>query len=213
MVKQTSESQPDRTLRLLAVCGVIVPILYTIVVIILGALRPGYCHRAQLLSELGEAGAPNAIIMNTAGFSLLGALMIAFAFGLNRGISEGKGSKVDPALLAVHGAGYVAVGFFPCDPGCLAVSFTGVMHVWASFIIGISFILALFLIARRFKNDRRWENYRLYTWATSVVMMNLIMFEGWTGALQRIFVGASLLWTEVMAVKLLRLSIWLGARS
>lgn len=65
-----SGTRPDSTQRLLAICGIIGPILYTIVVITLGLLRPSYNHVTQLISELGEAGSPNAIIMNTAGFSV-----------------------------------------------------------------------------------------------------------------------------------------------
>jgi len=214
VVRQVSERRSGNALRLLAICGIIGPILYTIVVFTLGVLRPGYCHRAQFLSELGEAGAPNAIIMNTAGFLLLGILLIAFAFGLHRGINEGKGSKIGPALIAWEGGGYVAVAFFPCDPGCVPVSFSGMMHAWISWIfLGAGEILAPFFIAKRFKNDSRWKKYRLYTLATGVVlvvfgvMFAFNMIKGWTGAIQRIEAGMSLLWVEIMAIKLLRLSI------
>ena len=112
-----SGTRPDSTQRLLAICGIIGPISYAIVVIILGFLQPGYSHVTQSMSELGEVGAPNAIIMNTAGFPLLGLLMIAFAFGLHRGISEGKGSKIGPALVALSGAALVITAIFTCDPG------------------------------------------------------------------------------------------------
>ena len=214
MVRQVSGRRSGNALRLLAICGIIAPILYATVVFILGVLRPSYCHRTQLLSELGETGAPNAIIMNTAGFLLLGILLIAFAFGLHRGINEGKGSKIGPALIAWEGGGYVAVAFFPCDLGCVPVSFSGVMHAWISMIMmGIGIILAPFFIAQRFKNDPRWNNYRLFTLATGVllvvfgVMFGFIMIKGWTGAIQRIEAGMSLLWVEIMAIKLLRLSI------
>jgi len=213
MVRQVSERLSASVLRLLAICGIIAPILYTIVVFTLGVFRPSYCHRAQLLSELGEAGAPNAMIMNTAGFLLLGILLIAFALGLHRGINEGKGSKIGPALIAVEGGAYVAVAFFPCDPGCVPVSLSGVMHAWVSLIMGVGIILAPFFIAQRFKNDPRWKKYRLYTLVTGVVlvvfgvMFGFIMIKGWMGAIQRTVAGVSLLWIEVMAIKLLRLSI------
>lgn len=76
-----SGTQADKTLRLLAICGIIGPILYTSVLIIVGLLRPGYNHVTQYMSELDEVGGPNAIIMNIAGFTMLGLLMVAFAFG------------------------------------------------------------------------------------------------------------------------------------
>jgi len=110
-----SGNRPDSTQRLLAICGITGPILYTIVVIVLGLLRPDYDHVMQSMSELGEVGSSNAIIMNTAGFALLGVLMIAFAFGLHRDISGGNGSKIGPALVALSGTALVITGIFPCD--------------------------------------------------------------------------------------------------
>ncbi len=207
-----SGTRPDNTQRLLSICGIIAPILYTIVVITLGLLRPGYNHVTQFMSELGETGGSNAIIMNTAGFALLGILMIAFAFGLHRGISEGKGSKIGPALIAISGVAVVGAGIFPCDPGCVNESFTGMMHSVSATIPGVGMALAPFFIAERFKNDRRWESYRLYTMATGVVTAFLglgllfVTIEGWMGALQRISMGVPLLWIEIMAIRLLRLS-------
>jgi len=91
------------TLRVLAVCGIIGPVLFTGLVVIISYLRPGYSHMSQAISELGEVGAPNAIVQDT-NFILVGLLIIAFSFGLHRGISEGRGSKVGPALVIIFGA-------------------------------------------------------------------------------------------------------------
>lgn len=207
-----SDIRPDSTQRLLAICGIVGPILYTIVLIIVGFLRPGYNHITQVMSELGEVGGPNAIVMNIAGFTLLGLLMIAFAFGLDRGISEGKGWKVGPALVALAGAGFVVVGFFQCDPGCVIVSSTGVMHVVSAAVSGYAMIFANLIISLRLKNDSRWQGYWLYSVATCILtvvfsfLFNSVVFESWIGALQRIALGIQLLWMEVMAIQLLRLS-------
>ena len=207
-----SGTRPDSTQRLLAICGIIGPILYAIVVIILGFLQPGYSHVTQSMSELGEVGAPNAIIMNTAGFPLLGLLMIAFAFGLHRGISEGKGSKIGPALVALSGAALVITGIFTCDPGCVDVSMVGITHSVFAMISAFAMILAPLALCPRLNRDRLWQGYLYYSLAT-VIVAGLIsavygfgVFEPWTGALQRISMGVSLLWMEVMAIRLLRLS-------
>jgi len=203
----------NSNLKWCAFCGVIGPITFTIVVIALGLLQPAYNHVTQYVSELGAMGAPNAIIMNVAGFFLLGMLIVAFAFGLHFGVNEGKGSRTGPVFLAVSGAGFVAVGLFPCDPGCMNVSFSGLMHVVSARITWIGLILALLFIAQRFKSDPEWKGYRLYTLATALivlivaVMLDFIGIEGWMGALQRVFLGVRLLWLEIVAIKLLRLSI------
>ena len=205
-----SESQPHGAAFFLAICGIIGPILFAIVEITLGLFQPTYNHAAQYISELGATGAPNAIIMNV-GLFLLGILIIAFAFGLYLGINEGRSSKIGPTLLAVSGAGFMATGLFPCDPSCVNVTFTGKMHVVSARIAWIGMILALLFIAQRFKKDRQWRSYRLYTVATALVtlilalMLLFIRIDGWMGALQRVFLGVRLLWIEVVAIKLLRL--------
>lgn len=205
--------QPNNTRKLLAICGIIGPILYTIVMVVVGLLRPGYNHFTQYMSELGEVGGLNAIIMNIAGFVMLGLLMIAFAFGLHRGIGEGRGSKMGPTLIAVAGAGAALIALFPVDPSSMTPSFTGIMHGVSAMLLGVGMVLAPFAVANRLKYDQRWKGYRLYSLATGVVsaIIGVIFFsnalEGWMGLLQRVALGVPLLWVEVMAIKLLRLSI------
>ena len=83
--------------KILAICGIIAPIIFAIIVIIAGFLRPDYSHLTDFVSELGAVGAPNAIIQRI-NFVLLGILIVAFTFGLHRGIGEGKGSIIGPLL-------------------------------------------------------------------------------------------------------------------
>lgn len=202
----------NRNLKWCAICGIVGPILFTVVVVTVGLLHPGYNHVTQYISELGASGTPNAIIMNTVGESLLGLLVIAFAFGLHQGIGEGKGSKIGPALVAVGGAGLVAVAIFPCDPGCVNVTITGVMHVASARVRIIATILAPLLISLRLKKDSLWQGYRLYSVATSIagaivyLLLLFVLFKSWNGAVQRILLGVQLLWIEIMAIKLLSLS-------
>ena len=149
--------------------------------------------------------------MNAAGFALTGILIIAFALGLHLGINEESGSKTGPALLAVYGLGMLAVGFFPWDQTNPA-SFTTIMHSVLGWTHWIAITLALLVIARRFKNSTKWKSYRVYSLSTGLVTAVLILIyafigvEGYMGVLQRIIVGAQMLWIEVVAIKLLRLS-------
>jgi hypothetical membrane protein len=206
-----SKNPSNRVSSMLAICGIITPISYTIVVIALGFLWSGYNHVTQFISELGGVGAPNAIIMNTAGFALTGILITFFAFGLYRGINVGSRSKTGLALVAVYGLGIMATGFFPWDKVNLA-SFTSTMHLLVGWTSWIAMILAPLFIARRLKNDSQWKSYRVYSLATGLVTAVLIFIyafvgiEGYMGVLQRIIIGAPLLWIEVMAIKLFRLS-------
>jgi len=206
-----SDLELDTSLRLLAICGALGPILYTVTLFALGLLRPGYNHVAQSMSELGEVGSPNATVMNVAGFMLLGLLMMAFAFALSRGIREGGGSKIGSSLVAMAGVSLVMVGFFPCDPDCVTASLTGALHDAFATIPAFAMILAPIVISHSLRNDSRWQGYWSYSMATGILaaMISLLLWftflEAWKGVIQRIGMGVPLLWMEVMAVRLLRL--------
>ncbi len=78
-------------------------------------LRPGYDQLTQNGSELGTG--PNSLVMNT-NFVVTGLLIVIFCFGLLKNIDAGIWSRVGLTFLAIAGAGEVATGIFPCDPGC-----------------------------------------------------------------------------------------------
>ena len=54
----------DRKSSILAMGSILGPIILTFTVLNLGFIRPNYSHSMQLMSELGEVGASNAIFMN-----------------------------------------------------------------------------------------------------------------------------------------------------
>ena len=121
-------TQAYKVNKMLTLCGIFGPIFYTIVLFVLGLLRPGYNHVTQSMSELGEVGSLNAVLMNTFGFPLLGLFLLTFSLGLHRGVIEGKGAKIGPSLIAVSGIGLILTGVIQCDPGCIDVSLTGYLH-------------------------------------------------------------------------------------
>jgi len=103
-------------------------------------------------------------------------------------------------------------GIFRCDPGCQAVTVIGTTHSVFATIAALAMIFGMFAIGPRMHNDSRWRGYVSYTLATVVVTMVVSalfaadVFEEWHGALQRISMGLGLVWAEVMAFRLLRLS-------
>ncbi len=74
------QSEAMEKTKLLAFCGIIEPIIYAIVLIVLGFLEPEYNHLTDFMSELGAVGAANALAMNLFGFALLGFLIVFFCF-------------------------------------------------------------------------------------------------------------------------------------
>jgi len=205
-------TRPDNIQRFLAICGIIGPVSYVIVLITLGSLEPGYSHLTQAMSTLGSPDARYPVIMNTAGFGLLGLAMVALALGLDRGIRDGKGYKIGPGLIAVSGAAVVMLGIFHAEPGVEDPTAMGTMHSVFVLIAGFAILLAPLTISPRLKRDERWQSYVAYSLGTVVVTIVIAIlhasdvFESWKGVIQRTAMAAPLIWLEVMAIKLLRIS-------
>ena len=207
----------DSAQRALASCGIAAPLLIAVVVLVLAELTPNYSHVANTLSELGAVGAPYAAYFNTS-FVVAGVLITAFAVGLHRGIEAGRGSRAGPGLIAVFGLFATAgAGLTPLDPEPMAlINFVHLALVMAGFL-GLA--AGMSLLSVRMATDPDWQRYARITLLGSVGL--LVLFLGWflalflvpleageapNGALQRPFVVWALLWIELTAIKLFRLS-------
>lgn len=105
-------------MRFLALGGVIGPALFAVVVVICGALRPGYNHMTQFISELGAQGTSHAAIMNFAGFLPLGLLLVGFAASLRGALPRRPLAVAVAILLGLFGLSIALAGLYSCDPGC-----------------------------------------------------------------------------------------------
>ena len=194
-----------------AICGIIAPILYLLMVIIGGALSPGYSHIAETVSELLVAGAPNKPLLNTLLITDY-VLGILFPIGLHRGINGGKGSKAGPAFLIIVAVLSLFTIFFPQDPGGPPVTFAGTVHVILLIPMVILSLGALLAFWRRLKSDSPWSGYDRYSLVTFIIAIPLGVISAvslnspYIGLLQRISVAVILQWGFVMAIKLFRLS-------
>ncbi len=195
--------------KILAVSGILGPLIYVTVIFVLGFLTPGYDNITQYMSELGAVGAPYAVFMNTFGFMLVGLLLILFTIGFHDGIK--KTAKIDaigPALMLVSGISLFLLGIFTCDTGCANFSIMGNIHSYFARLSAASMILATILIAPRIKRDNHWSRYWKFSVLTGVVsllfsaLFIFTVFSAWAGFVQRITVLMPLMWVEVMAARL-----------
>lgn len=201
----------DRYQRFLAICGIIAPIIFTIILMIASLLRSDYSHLINFVSELGAVGAPYAIIQRI-NFVLTGILIVAFTFGLHRGIGDGKGSIIGPLLVAIFGLSSVMSGIFSTDtiqPG----SFSDIMHSMSSAIGSVAAIIAFFIISERLEKDILWRPYQSFSIViaivaiiVSVVGAGILGAVGTPGLGQRLFLAVLFLWIEVMAIRLFQIS-------
>ena len=96
--------------RILIICGIIMPIFFTLLVIIASLLRPGYSQIHTEISYLGIG--PYSIIQNM-NFIIFGLLSIGFAIGLESSLSTDirqLAKKIIALLLFIFGIGVTFAG-------------------------------------------------------------------------------------------------------
>ncbi len=198
--KNEVSSRPNKKQRLLALCGVVGPILFTLMVILASLLRPGYSQTNNFVSDLGVGS--YAVIQN-ANFVVFGLLSIGFALGLREGLPAPLGRALNAAIVLVvlFGLGIIGAGIFPED--YLSES----PHTLVSSIAFLAIIAAQLLIWQglRHADTATWGRYRLYSLISGLLSFVLVWFSSSTaypGAAQRIFLAVPWLWIEVTGLKL-----------
>ena len=124
-------------IQILAICGMLSPIIYTSMWIIGGKLNPDYSHIRQDVSSLLAVGAPNKKLLDK--FIILSStLSLIFYIGLHWGINNGAGSILGPALFIISGVlGVLVALFFPLDEEGKMVTTKAKMHLGLISLSGI----------------------------------------------------------------------------
>ena len=207
------QSASGGVVRLFAICGMTAPVLMLVLWTVASLIRPGYDQLGQYGSELGTG--PNAIVMNT-NFVITGLLIVGFAIGLFANVHGGRGAQIGSILLLVFGAGELAGGLFPCDPGCpvTAQSVFQLTHSVDAVIAFVAIALAPLLFSLGLNRDDRWQAYRSYSIVTGLLAICLFSifsaaslgYLEYVGLFQRLFLAVTFLWIEVVAIQLLHIS-------
>src|SRR5262245_60798081 len=96
--------------RALALTGVVAPIWFTTLVVLQGFLLPDYSHVKLPISALAAWPTGWIQILN---FYVTGALTIAFALTLHRGVRATPWGWIGVAGLILGGVGVIVAGIFP----------------------------------------------------------------------------------------------------
>lgn len=209
MTDRVRDTSAGGVVRIAALGGVLGPVLFSIGVVVGGALYDGYSHLGQKISELGGEGAEFAIVQNL-NFLVLGLLVTGFAWALGRTIGP---PYLGPALIGYFGLVAVAHAWIPCDFGCQGRTTVGLIHNLTGLSGFIASIVGMSLLARRFRRDPTWRSHAGFTrGAVMVARLGLVWFvitqaadlQSVAGVAQRTFAGALLLWIAVTAWSLVR---------
>ncbi|MCU1644116.1 MAG: hypothetical protein JWN03_4391 [Nocardia sp.] len=206
-------------MRLLLACGVIAPLLNIVVILILGAIRPGY--NAWIVPdsnlELGDGG-----WIQITNYIVTGALMLGFALGMRLRLRTGRGSTWGPILLGSYGLTFIVIGPILPDPSLgyppgasSALTVHGAVHTVFGLLQFASLIAACFVLARRdeARERRGWSWYSVATGllvAASYIAFVLtakLSDGGPTGLIERIGIIGGGMWIALLAIRLMSRSV------
>jgi uncharacterized protein DUF998 len=206
--------------RLLLACGAIGPLLNIVVILILGATRPGY-NAWQIPDsnlELGDGG-----WIQIANYIVTGVLLLGFAIGLRRVLRTGRGSTWGPILLGIYGLTFIVAGIFVTDPvlgyppgASSAPTVYGTLHNLFGQLQFISLIAACFVLARRDAADPAKRGWVWYSLATGLLIAAsdvafVLTFKLWDGGpvglIERIGIIGGGTWIALLAIRLMSRSV------
>lgn len=198
--------------RRLAIAGIVGPVVWWVLVVVNGAITPGYSHVGDFISMLGAVGAPYAPIQ-TMNFAVFGSSILALSLGIHDWFGDGRRPRVGTVLLGIFGVGVVLAGVFPANPAA-PDSTTAVLHDVTSTVAFVTGVTGVGLVSRRTGGDDRWPSYRYEPIVTLVVvvvtfagfMVSVVGDSAVVGVTQRVFIGVLTLWLVMQSYRLYRLS-------
>jgi hypothetical protein len=209
------------TLSLLGViCGLAGPLLFAGTVVSLTILQYDFLRGLgwhPLLAPTfdwpsGLALGPYGGFM-TAAFILSGFMMSVFALSLRASLIVGtavqlpyqpNAARIGSTLLALAGLALTGLAF-TTDPTIRSTPATwhGRLHDGSFVLLGLTLLPAMLFLGRAFRRDPRWASLAVYTWVTAALIIPTFILKG---AAFYVFLGAVLLWGEVIALRLIKIS-------
>ena len=163
--------------QILAVFGMLSPIIYTVAWIIGGFIRNDYSHIRNDVSSLFAVRAPKKWFFQS--FFIVGsALLFIFSFGLLWGI-EGGGSITGPILFLISTfIGLLVPIFFPLDEGGELVTLRGKLHLILIIISGIFVMSSMILLWLRTKVLAGWIGFAWFSLVSVPILLVLMVLSG-----------------------------------
>lgn len=161
---------------------------------------PSYSHDSQYISELGARGAPNAELVNLAGFLPAGLFISAFALLAWKTLPRSRVASLGLLGIALFALGYIGAAFFPCDAGCRPTepSASQIAHELfglAGYLTAPPALLALGWRARSWR-DATWLSVLGFVSGGSTLLCLLFMSPTfpYAGTAQRVLEASMLTW-------------------
>ena len=161
--------------KVLALCAMISPFLYTLMWILGGIIVPGYSHIQDDVSSLFAIDANRRWLFQSLSI-ICSLLLLAFFVGLYWIMNGKKGSPVGPALLIASAVfGLLVACFFPLDAGGEPSTWRGMMHVILIALSGILLIAGAVLMYFRLRSVDGWQGFATFQLISAPVLLVLVV--------------------------------------
>lgn len=207
-----------RVLLLWLTVGLAGAVLFTIIYLIEGAIRPGYNAWQQAISALSLG--PGGWIQQ-ANFVVFGLCTLCMAFAWRKVLKGSVYALVYPIIRGIEGLALIMVGFFSGDPahgyppGAVLTTPTlhGEIHIIGAFVIVGAMASGLFVIAWRFAGDPRWRGWVAYSLISGLLTLVFMAFFGtaqnahsefaaYAGLFERLATNPETVWGVVLLIRL-----------
>ncbi|MGI8690018.1 MAG: DUF998 domain-containing protein [Thermomicrobiales bacterium] len=155
----------SRASRLLLGAGLVGAVLFPVIYLLDGALRPGYDTLTEPISALALGPAAWVQIGN---FILYGTLIALSAIGWRAALTPGPAAVWYPATRALSGFALIATGIFHAGP----------IHNMVSYTSLIATVAGLFILARRLHREPDWRGWATVAVGTAVLEMGFLATFG-----------------------------------
>jgi len=164
-------------IQVLAICGMVSPIVYTAMWILGGKLQKDYSHIRDDISSLFAVGAPNQRLMQI--FIIISSvLLFLFYLALHDGLKD-RGSIIGPYLFIIASIfGMLIAFFFPLDKGGEMITWRGKMHLIFVILMGILTVVGMIALWLRLQTVEEWEIFAWYSLASAIVALILLIVSG-----------------------------------
>jgi hypothetical protein len=194
-------------IKLAARAGMIGPVLFGVVLIILTILKYDF------LLSLGwhpindpTFDWPSGLALGDYGwimtltFIISGLMMILFASGLRLSLPRSRETFFSTLTLSLAGLALAGLAF-TTDPTIRSTSATwhGRLHDSSFVLLGLTLMPSMILLGFAFRSAEYWKDFSLYTWVTVSLALPAFWLKG---AAFYIFIMVILLWSVLVAHKL-----------
>ena len=163
--------------QILAICGMVSPVLYTVMWILGGFLRTDYSHIRDDISSLFAVGAPRRRLFK-AFIIASSVLLLLFYLGLHWGINNSSGSFAGPLIFVVSGfMGVLVAFFFPLDVGGEIITYRGKLHLILVVLSGFLNIVGMVALWLRLSSVSVWSDFAWFSLISAIVSLVLVVFS------------------------------------